>query len=462
MDLSGYNVWDLLLQVAVIFVAILFANILRKKVGFVKNSLLPSSVIAGILIFALKFIPSFNTFINSRFMEGLTYHCLGLGFIALTMKTVNKKSENKRAILDTGILTVNGYLIQAIIGLGLSLVLSVTIFKELFYAAGLLLPMGFGQGTGQALNIGNVFQTFGFENGAAFGLSIAAIGFLVACIVGVIYLNILRKKGKLKVQEARIANSRFDNNIYADDEAPLNESVDKLTMQIGFVLGVYLLTYLLIFGLSKLSVSYLGTFGEKTIKPLLWGFNFLFGSILAVLVKIIIRKLKEKQIMKHTYVNNYMMNRLSGVFFDVMIVAGIAAIDWQNLQGLLWPLLIICTIGGIFTFIYIKFVCNRIYPEYEYESFFSMFGMLTGTASTGMILLREIDPNFETPAADNLVLQQIPAIAFGAPILLLMSFAAESFGNSLIVFGIICALFVIYNFILFRKTLFKKKNKISQ
>ena len=36
-------------------------------------------------------------------------------------------------------------------------------------------------------------------------------------------------------------------------------------------------------------------------------------------------------------------------------------------------------------------------------------GMLTGTASTGVILLREIDGNFKTPAADNLVYQTFPA-----------------------------------------------------
>ena len=86
-----------------------------------------------------------------------------------------------------------------------------------------------------------------------------------------------------------------------------------------------------------------------------------------------------------------------------------------------------------------------------------MFGMLTGTASTGMILLREIDPNYETPAANNLVLQQVPAIAFGAPLLLLMSFAAESITNSLIVFGIMLAMFIVYNIIVFRKYIFKKK-----
>ena len=125
----------------------------------------------------------------------------------------------------------------------------------------------------------------------------------------------------------------------------------------------------------------------------------------------------------------------------------------------LWPLLIICSIGGLGTFLYIKFVAKKIFPDYEHEMFFSMFGMLTGTASTGMILLREIDPNYETPAANNLVLQQVPAIAFGAPLLLLMSFAAESMTNSLIVFGIMIGMFIVYNIVVFRKYIFKKKNK---
>ena len=458
MDLSEYSIWKFLVQIGVIFISILVANTLRRKIKFIRNSLLPASVIAGIIIFILMFIPVINEFIDKSFMEALTYHSLGLGFIALAMKSgVKSKDKNKFAVLDTGITTVNGYLVQGIIGLGLTLVLSITIFKDLFYAAGLLLPMGYGQGTGQALNIGNVFATFGFTNGPSFGLAIAAIGFLVACLVGVIYLNILKRKGKLTLQEKRIADNKLDTNIYAEDEAPLSESVDKLTIQFGFVIGIYIITYLLILGLSTLSVNYLGNFGVKTVKPLLWGFNFLFGSVVAIVVKIVVKKLREKKIMTHTYINSYMMNRISGLFFDVMIVAGIAAIDWQNLKGLLWPLLIICITGGLATFLYIKFVAKKIFPDYEYEMFFSMFGMLTGTASTGMILLREIDPNYETPAANNLVLQQVPAIAFGAPLLLLMSFAAESITNSLIVFGIMLAMFIVYNIIVFRKFIFKKK-----
>jgi hypothetical protein len=36
---------------------------------------------------------------------------------------------------------------------------------------------------------------------------------LVACLVGVIYMNILKRKGKLTVQQARIADNKLDTNI---------------------------------------------------------------------------------------------------------------------------------------------------------------------------------------------------------------------------------------------------------
>ena len=458
MDLSAYNVWEILIQIGIISAATLAGNVIRRKVSLIRNSLLPTSVIAGILIFALKFIPLVSNFINAALMEILTYHCLALGFIALSLKTEPAaKKEQKGCVLNTGITTVNTYLIQAIFGLGLTMLLCKTAIPKLYHAAGLLLPMGFGQGTGQALNIGNVMEGFGFESGTTFGLAVAAVGFLVACIVGVVYMNILRKQGKLKIQESRCANNTLDTNIYEADEAPLNESVDKLTIQISFIIGVYLLVFLVTLGLSALSVKYLGNFGVKTIKPLLWGFNFLLGTLFAIWIKKIIAQLKKNKVMNRTYINSYMMNRLSGMFFDVMIVAGIAAIDWKDLGGLLLPLVIVCGVGTAATFAYLKFVCWKIYPGYEYEGFFSMFGMLTGTASTGMILLRELDPNFETPAADNLVLQGLPAIVFGAPIFLLVPFAAESFGNSIITMTVVVGLFVVYNIVLFRNRIFKKK-----
>ncbi len=84
-----------------------------------------------------------------------------------------------------------------------------------------------------------------------------------------------------------------------------------------------------------------------------------------------------------------------------------------------------------------------------------MYGMLTGTASTGIILLRELDPDFSTPAAENLVYQNFPAMVFGFPIMLLAAVAPE---KPVMVFGIVCAFFLVMNLILFRSKIFKKKN----
>ena len=156
--------------------------------------------------------------------------------------------------------------------------------------------MGYGQGTGQALNFGKVYEGMGFEKGASFGLSIAAVGFLVACIVGVIYLNILKKKGKLELQLARKDNSNDQSiAVYEENEAPLSQSVDKLTIQMGLVVACYVIAYLIMLGLSYLAVNYLGNFGVNTVRPLIWGFNFLFGTLFGIVVKMVFKFFRKRK-----------------------------------------------------------------------------------------------------------------------------------------------------------------------
>ena len=80
--------------------------------------------------------------------------------------------------------------------------------------------------------------------------------------------------------------------------------------------------------------------------------------------------------------------------------------------------------------------------------------MLTGTASTGTILLREIDEDFKTPAADNMVYQNFPAIVFGFPMMFLATLAMSKPELTLIIFVLF---FAVMNIILFRSKIFKKR-----
>lgn len=453
--------WRWLLQFCIIAIGLLIGNILRRKVPFLRKSLIPSALLGGALLLCLKAIPGMDNIVNKQAMEIITYHALGLGFVALALK--NNKIESKSStmtVIETGTLTASTYLIQAIVGLGATIILYY-FGKRIFYASGLLLPMGYGQGPGQALNFGTIYtgqarlQGINFAGGD-FGLAIAAIGFIVGSIVGVIYLNILRRKGIITVQEMEDKQTNTLDDYQSDDDIPDSESIDKFSIQICLVLMVYFFVYLFVNWIQKMD---LGDFGTNTLKPMLWGFNFLFGTLFGVLVKWIMNKFKKVKLMSREYANNYLLNRISGFCFDVMIVAGTAAISFTDLRQFIIPLTIVCILGAIVTFLYIRVASKHLYPTYENEGFLSMFGMLTGTASNGMILLREIDPKFETPAANNLVLQTFPAIVLGFPIMLILGYAPQSFKASVITFIVVTVLFLLMAGFVFRKKIFKKKKK---
>lgn len=452
-----YDFWSAIVQIGILLVAIMVGNVLRKTIPFVRKSLLPSAVIGGLIIFAFKFIPAVNKFIDTKFMEGLAYHCLALGFISIALKTDSNRSDGTGIVIKTGAIVVSTYLVQGVVGLVVTILLSL-VMSNVLPASGILLALGFGQGPGQALNFGSVYEGYGFAGGKSFGLTIATVGFLVACIGGVIYLNILKRKKRLLDAESGEFTETVEEAI-APNDIPLTESIDKFTVQVAFVLGTYLFTFLVMFGLTAvIDTGILGKFGENTLKPLIWGFNFLFGTLFALLVKQMMFLLRRKNIVKKDYINNFLLNRVSGFVFDIMILAGISAIEISAVKELLLPLFVVCALGTAATFAYLNFVCKRIYPTYRYQAMVSLFGMLTGTASTGIILLREIDPKFSTPAANNLIMQSVPAMCFGFPMLLLAGYAPTSMTASIITAAACVGLFFVMTFVVF----FKPKRRKSK
>jgi ESS family glutamate:Na+ symporter len=139
-----------------------------------------------------------------------------------------------------------------------------------------------------------------------------------------------------------------------------------------------------------------------------------------------------------------------------MIVAGVAAIRLDKLESYWGVIIILGVVGAVITYAYLRIICKKLFPEYEEEQFLMMYGMLTGTASTGTILLREIDGEFKTPAADNMVYQNFPAIVFGFPMMFLATLAPVKPVLTMIIF---VAFFAVMNVILFRSKIFKKRNK---
>ena len=377
---------------AVLLGSLLVGNILKKSIPFLRNSLVPTSVLAGVLLLiiasAYQVITGnvmFDTEVfggkGTETLEIITYHALALGFIASAFKTTGGKLTKQRTgeIVNTGVTTVATYIIQGISGLAITIVAAL-VLEDFLSAAGVLLPFGYGQGTGQALNYGNIYETdYGFTGGRSFGLTIAALGFLSASIGGVIHLNVMKKRGKL-VLSKRTDGSLHTDAVESDNEIPMQESIDKFTVQIALIVVAYIGAYLLMCFLGQLLPG---------MRSVIYGFNFLLGVLSGTLIKLLLNFLYKKKIVKKKYTNNFLMTRACNFFFDIMVVAGIAAIRLDMLERYWGVIIILGVVGAVITYVYNRVVAKMLFPDYYEEQFLAMYGMLTGTASTGILVKSE-------------------------------------------------------------------------
>ena len=456
--LANYSaVWAFMVQLGLLLLFLMLGNILRRTVPLFRKCLVPSALLGGaMLLVANVILKQFDfVLVDNRLMQVITYHCLAIGFASMTLKTEKSTHKtNSTQVVEFGALQGGCYMLQAFVGLGITLVLFLLTRygkQVVSYICGLILPLAFGQGPGNAMswdiNFTNI-PTAQFAGNGSFGLSLASIGFVVASVLGVLYINIHKKRGGLVIRNTRPTNEIIDQTNPDGNEIPDNESVDKLTLQLGFVA----LAYALSFGFMCL----LGVLSDFT-NSIAWGFNFLWASLAAMLIKVVVKQLHKHNLMHRVYINNYQMDRVSGFSFDLMIVAGVAAIEINDIKNYILPVVVLSVVGAVITYIYIRMVSKECFKGFEHEMFLMSFGTLTGTASNGMILMKEIDPGLRTPTSSLYILSNFPAMVMIAPLLLLLGFAGKTPMNAVIACGIFFVLWLSYTLFLFRRRIFKKR-----
>ena len=460
--LANYDaVWGFLVQLGLLLMFLMLGNILRRTVPLFRKCLVPSALLGGSMLLVVNIICKQFGFIlvDRRLMQVVTYHCLAIGFAAMSLKTEKGTHKtNKAQVFEFGALQGGTYMLQASVGLGITLILFLLTrygSNVISYICGLILPLAYGQGPGNALswdiNFTNTPATQ-FAGNGSFGLSLASIGFVVASVFGVLYINIFKKRGSLSVRKANPTGEFVDHTNPSGAEIPDNESVDKFTLQVGFVA----LAYALSFGFMCL----LGVISNFT-NSIAWGFNFLWASLAAMLIRFVVKRLRKHNLMHRDYINNYQMDRISGFAFDLMIVAGVAAIEINDIKNYILPIVILSVVGTVVTYVYIRLVSKECFKGFEHEFFLMSFGTLTGTASNGMILMKEVDPGLRTPTSSLYILSNFPAMVMIAPLLFLLGFAGKSLMNAVIACGIFLTLWLVYTVFLFRRRIFKKRYQNS-
>ena len=98
MDFSAANqaLWNIIIQLGIIAGAIMVSNGLIRSFKWFRNTLLPTSVLAGFLLLILKSLHILK--LDDNFLEMLVYHCIALGFIAMSLRAVNKSAARNSSL----------------------------------------------------------------------------------------------------------------------------------------------------------------------------------------------------------------------------------------------------------------------------------------------------------------------------------------------------------------------------
>lgn len=457
MNFWDFSSWGFFNLMTVVLGSLLVAQMLKRSIPALEASLIPTSVLGGGILLLIATVFKWVTgeeFFDTTFFGGngsawlelLTYHTLALGFTASALKSSGSKMTKERSIeiFNTGLTTVATYLLQAFVGMVICIIAAIFL-PDLLEAAGLLLALGYGQGPGQAMNYGGIYELqYSFVGGKSFGLTVASMGFICASIGGVFYLNVLKRQGKIRLDRG---SGKLNETVEGSNEIPMQESIDKFTIQIALILVSYMAAYGMMYALGSLLPG---------MRATIYGFNFILGVLAGSLVKTVLNACNKRNIIHRNYTNDFLLTRATNFFYDIMVTASIAAIRMGIIGKYLGVLLIMGVAGLVVTYVYVHFICKKLFPAYAEQQFLAMFGMLTGTASTGVILLREIDGDFKTPVADNLVYQNFPAMVFGFPILLLATMAPT---QPYLTLGIVAVFMIAINILLLRSLIFRKKVK---
>lgn len=436
------NPWDLDVNLRFVVLDFLYLSaflmigtVLRRYVKFFQKYLIPNNLIAGFLALIIGSQGFGFIDLQSDRLILYVYHLLALTFIALGLR--QSKTNWGKGPVSKSISGLTSYLIQGSIGLIVALILVYTIKPDLFLGIGLLLPLGFGMGPGLAATMGNSWDNelvkLGFESVGAgqIGLTFATIGYLYAFFGGMALIQWGIRNGKSKlITNLDSITDDMRKGVYKDGKPPsagkltlTTEAVEPLAFQLSLIGLVYLLTWLLVKWLTTMMgnnpqlVGFVGT---------IWSFHFVVGLLIALAVRKIL------DVAGRSYViDKGLMNRSMGVFLDFLVIGAIGAISIEIVLHYWEAILIMSVLAGPATGFMLYWTSKRAFDDYHFERFIELWGEMTGTINSALVLLRVTDPEFETPVAEDAVYGSGITLFLGIPLLIALNIPIVMYKNAI-------------------------------
>ena len=384
-------------------IMLLAGIVLRAKTPFLQKFLFPSCLIGGVL--GLILLSTGIIDLSVSHLETFAFHFFNISFISvgLTPAGAGQKGVGGKAVLKGPLwmALIEGVTLplQAVIG-GLTVILFGLMGQKLFPTFGFFVPLGFTQGPGQALSFGKVWEGFGFQNAASIGLTFAAIGFFFAFFVGVPLVNWGIRKGHSAHGSKELPRDLLTGIIPKEQK---KEPAGELTMHSGnidtvaFHAALVGLVYVLTYGF----VILLGKILPPDAASMMWGFFFFFGMAIGLIIRWLMGKIGVGHL-----IDPGIQRRITGWAVDFLIVSTVMAIQIVVVWKYILPITLACVISGVLTTLIIVYLGSRL-DTLNLERTVAIYGTCTGTVSSGLLLLRIVDPDFKTPVAIEIGLMNV-------------------------------------------------------
>ncbi len=423
---GGSQIGALFTYLCILSIFLLIGKLLRVKVKLFQKILLPASVIGGFVgLICGPFILG-AALGNESIVKVLESMRIGFGslpgrlidivfatmFLGIAIPKGREIIRNSGPMLSYSMI-VGGPMQHALMGLLVLLVLIPLFGVDPTF--GTILEIGFAGGHGTAGGMADLFRNgFGewsFPAGADLAFTSATVGILTSTIVGIALINLAARKGYTKIlerpqelpEEIRVGIIPPEKRYSISKATVASESIEPLAFHAAIIFVAVFLGYILDAFFSRIGTTIGAYTGNETIAVALDAVpTFPLCMLGGLILQVVLIKTGISSI-----IDRATIERIQGLALEFLVVSAIASISIPVVIEYAVPFFILMAVGIVYIVAVTWFIAPRMLSNSWFEKAMVEFGMETGVTAMGIMLLRVVDPHFETEASEAFAFKQL-------------------------------------------------------
>lgn len=323
--------------------------------------------------------------------------------------------ESFRRVARQGIMVWIIVLGETAVGL-LATWLLISPFYDVPNSIGMLIETGFAGGHGTAAAMGEVFAdpNIGLAGGKDLGMLMATFGLVYGIVTGIFWINLGVRRGWVaSAEKKKVESPNFQGEPIGFAKVE-TATMDPLLLQVvwlALAFGFGVMAQQIVMQLASVadgwfvaSESIDGAQQELAKRLSISNVVDFPLFIYTLFGGLFVRRLLSA-IGLEDRIDNRTIGRLTSSAMDILVVAAIASLNLSVVAALAVPFSILFACGAVWTAICLLLISRWLLPKkHWFQLGLINYGMSTGTTATGFVLLRMVDPELKSGAAEDYAL----------------------------------------------------------